>query len=89
MMKSDDLKVANITPFGLRLQPEFKRRVEEAARTSGNSLNAEIAQRLEASLVADESRQEVREEVTALRGEVEDLREEVRSLRRLVNSTLD
>ena len=89
MMKSDDLKIANITPFGLRLQPDLKRRVEESAKASGNSLNAEIAVRLEASFVADENRQDVREEVTTLRGEVEDLREEVRSLRRLVNSALD
>ena len=49
-MKSDDReKVANITPFGLRLQPELKRRVEDAARANGRSLNAEIAARLEKS----------------------------------------
>jgi cell division protein FtsX len=89
MMKSDDLKVANISPFGLRLRPELKKRVEEAAKASGNSLNAEIAVRLEASLLADQDRQEVRDEITLLRGEVDDLREEVKSLRRLVNSVLD
>ncbi len=51
MVNSDDtdVKVANITPFGLRLQPALKRRVEEAAKASGRSLNAEIAARLEAS----------------------------------------
>ena len=49
-MKSDDReKVANITPFGLRLQPELKRRVEEAARANARSLNSEIAARLERS----------------------------------------
>lgn len=89
MVKSDDLKVANITPFGLRLQPELKRRVEEAAKASGNSLNAEIALRLEASLAADDARQGLEDQVNVLRGEVEDLREEIKSLRRLVNTVLD
>lgn len=89
MVKSDDLKVANITPFGLRLQPDLKRRVEEAARASGNSLNAEIAVRLEVSFAADDNRQEVREEVAMLRNEVEDLREQVKSLHRLVNIAMD
>jgi len=89
MVKSDDLKVANITPFGLRLQPDLKRRVEEAARASGNSLNAEIAIRLEASFAADEAHQGLDDQVNTLRGEVEDLRQEVKSLRRLVNTALD
>lgn len=88
-MKSNDLKVANITPFGLRLQPELKRRVEEAAKASGNSLNAEIAVRLEASFVADDNHRDVREEVATLRGEVEDLRGQVKSLHRLVNIAMD
>lgn len=88
-MKSDDLKVTNITPFGLRLQPDLKRRVEEAAKASGNSLNAEIAMRLEASFAADDARLGLDDQVKALRGEVEDLREEVRSLRRLINKSLD
>ena len=50
-MKPDEKeKVANIVPFGLRLQPELKRRVEEAAKANSRSLNAEIAARLEKSL---------------------------------------
>jgi predicted HicB family RNase H-like nuclease len=89
MVKSDDLKVANITPFGLRLQPELKRRVEDAAKASGNSLNAEIAVRLEASFAADDARQGLDDQVEAMRGEIDNLREEVKSLRRLVNSVLD
>jgi hypothetical protein len=44
---------ANITPFGLRLQPDLKQRLEEAAIAGGRSLNAEIALRLDASLRAD------------------------------------
>jgi hypothetical protein len=40
---------AHIVPFGLRLQPELKSRLEESAQASGRSLNAEIAARLEGS----------------------------------------
>ncbi len=39
----------NINPFGLRLQPELKARLEEAAKQNKRSLNAEISARLEAS----------------------------------------
>ena len=51
-MRNDDadMPVAAITPFGLRLQPSLKRRIEEAARANGRSLNSEIAARLEKSL---------------------------------------
>ncbi|WP_280113766.1 Arc family DNA-binding protein [Aliihoeflea sp. 2WW] len=88
-MKSDDKKVANITPFGLRLQPDLKRRVEEAARASGNSLNAEIAMRLEASFAKDDSRQGTDDQVNALRSEVDELREDVRGLRSIVNLIIE
>lgn len=55
MRKSDDpeAKIANISPFGLRLQPDLKKRVEEAARKANRSLNAEITSRLEFSFAAD------------------------------------
>lgn len=45
-----DIKIASITPFGLRLVPELKTRVEDAAKRNGRSLNAEITARLEWSL---------------------------------------
>ncbi|WP_157957943.1 TraY domain-containing protein [Pararhodobacter aggregans] len=41
--------VANIVPFGLRLQPELKAALEAAAQVSGRSLNSEISLRLQAS----------------------------------------
>jgi len=51
IMKPDDReKVANIVPFGLRMQPDLKRRMEDAAKANGRSLNAEITHRLEMSL---------------------------------------
>ncbi len=40
---------ANIPPFGLRMQPELKTLVEEAARASGRSMNAEVVARLEST----------------------------------------
>ncbi|MEX5744648.1 Arc family DNA-binding protein [Massilia sp. X63] len=40
---------AHITPFGLRMQPELKERLEAAAQEAGRSLNAEIVARLEQS----------------------------------------
>ncbi len=51
MRKADDpeTKIANITPFGLRMQPDLKRQVEAAARKANRSLNAEIVSRLELS----------------------------------------
>lgn len=41
---------AHIAPFGVRMQPELKERLEAAAQASGRSLNAEIVARLEQSL---------------------------------------
>lgn len=49
-MADDERKLtANITPFGLRMQPELKSRVEAAARDNNRSMNAEIVERLETS----------------------------------------
>lgn len=39
----------HITPFGLRMQPELKERLERAAHKAGRSLNAEVVDRLERS----------------------------------------
>ncbi|WP_426391928.1 Arc family DNA-binding protein [Variovorax sp. R-27] len=41
----------NIAPFGLRMLPELKERIEAAAKASGRSMNAEITDRLERSFV--------------------------------------
>ncbi len=49
-------KIASIPPFGLRLQPELKSKVEAAARANGRSLNSEIAARLDRSFrIADDA----------------------------------
>lgn len=47
-MKSDE-PMRNINPFGLRLQPNLKARLEASAKENKRSLNAEISARLEES----------------------------------------
>lgn len=42
-------QTAHIPPFGLRLQPDLKERIEAAAKESGRSMNAEVVARLEGS----------------------------------------
>lgn len=39
-----------IAPFGVRMPPELKSRLEAAAKQSGRSLNAEVVARLEQSM---------------------------------------
>lgn len=43
-------KMADITPFGLRMQTEIKEKLEREAKINGRSLNAEIVTRLQNSL---------------------------------------
>jgi Arc-like DNA binding domain len=47
-----ETKIASIPPFGLRMQSGLKRRLEEAAKANGRSLNSEIVARLEQSLAS-------------------------------------
>ena len=49
-MDQERKPMANITPFGLRMQPDLKAAVEQSARENNRSLNAEIVARLEWSL---------------------------------------
>ncbi|MED5545788.1 MAG: Arc family DNA-binding protein [Pseudomonadota bacterium] len=44
-----------IPPFGLRMPPDLKERIQAAAIENNRSMNAEIVSRLEASLVPGES----------------------------------
>jgi Arc-like DNA binding domain len=41
--------LANIAPFGLRMQADLKDRLKAASEENGRSMNAEIVARLEAS----------------------------------------
>lgn len=69
---------AHIVPFGLRLQPELKARLEESAKANGRSLNAEIAARLEASL---EESQDTRAAMIPIMEKLDALTEMLRSER--------
>lgn len=42
--------MADIAPFGLRMQTELKERLEREAKINGRSLNAEIVDRLKKSI---------------------------------------
>lgn len=52
-MADERKPMANIAPFGLRMQPDLKVRVETAAKANNRSLNAEIVERLERSFDTD------------------------------------
>jgi hypothetical protein len=52
-MKNEE-PMRNINPFGLRMQPELKAKIEAAAEKNRRSINAEIHARLEESF-ADEN----------------------------------
>lgn len=45
---------SHIAPFGVRMQPDLKERLEASAQEAGRSLNAEIVARLEASFHSQE-----------------------------------
>lgn len=44
------IKVSDISPFGLRMQPDLKSALEREARIAGRSMNAEIVNRLQLSI---------------------------------------
>ncbi len=62
---------AAINPFGLRMQPDLRERLEVAASDSGRSLNAEITARLEASFRRSVDDERVVEVVTKLKKALE------------------
>lgn len=66
-------QTANIAPFGLRLQPELKERVELSAKENGRSMNAEITARLEKSFEPPQKalNLEVENQAVALRSRVD------------------
>lgn len=45
--KTTTAPTGQIAPFGLRMLPDLKEKIEQAARESGRSMNAEIVARLE------------------------------------------
>lgn len=47
--KTTRAATSHLAPFGVRMQPELKERLEQAAQAAGRSMNAEIVRRLELS----------------------------------------
>lgn len=86
MSDNNEMPVANITPFGLRLQPGLKRRVEEAAKANSRSMNAEIAARLEASFSQTQSSSDLADRLQSLEKEHQKLYLEVRRIAHELNS---
>ena len=48
---ADRTSIRTIKPFPVRLTPEIRQQLESAAKSAGRSLQAEIARRLESSLI--------------------------------------
>lgn len=67
----------SIAPFGLRMLPELKEKIEEAARASGRSMNAEITTRLQQSFAVNSAVKHIAFEngfeTTGLKQEIERL----------------
>jgi len=59
MTRNDRKPMANIPPFGLRMQPDLKAKVEKAAKANNRSLNAEIVSRLEQSFLSEIERKDL------------------------------
>jgi hypothetical protein len=57
--KTTTAPTGQIAPFGLRMLPELKERIENAARESGRSMNAEVVARLEKSFDGNHWLQEI------------------------------
>ncbi len=53
MARTTTAPTGEIAPLGLRMLPQMRERIEQAARASGRSLNAEIVHRLAQSLGED------------------------------------
>ncbi|WP_440864520.1 Arc family DNA-binding protein [Symbiopectobacterium purcellii] len=45
--------VGNIAPTGIRMPEELKRRLKQAAKDEGRSLNSEVVKRLERSFIEE------------------------------------
>ncbi|MFC4923621.1 Arc family DNA-binding protein [Delftia deserti] len=53
MARTTTAPTGQIAPLGLRMLPQMRERIEQAARESGRSLNAEIVHRLAQTLGED------------------------------------
>lgn len=63
--KTTTAPTGQIAPFGLRMLPDLKEKIEQAARESGRSMNAEIVARLEESLAKQQATAGIPTEIAA------------------------
>ncbi|MEL6584046.1 MAG: hypothetical protein AAFQ36_09460 [Pseudomonadota bacterium] len=77
-----------IAPYGLRMRPELKAALQEAADEGGRTLHAEIIVRLERSLISDDTSpqdiQELKAMLTRLNDQATQLTLEVDVLKKRV-----
>lgn len=67
--KTTTAPTGQIAPFGLRMLPELKEKIEQSARESGRSMNAEIVARLEASLDPENNPATLKQRILELEGD--------------------
>lgn len=94
--KTEELKKANITPFGLRMPPDIKERIVALSERNGRSMNSEIIDLISKGLDWETM---ARDEILALAnsqvhsdnilGELQKLRNEVSETNQLVRLKLD
>lgn len=78
--KEDDQKIGNIAPYGLRMMPELREKIERAAFENGRSMNSEITSRLEYTFeVGDLGEKEatLKRSVSAYEGRSNEIIEEI------------
>ena len=70
------LSTSKIPPFGVRMGPDLKTKIEESAKANGRSMNAEIIARLEASFAigSDEMNDQTQKYYNLLQGELRELK---------------
>lgn len=65
--KPEEQRISSVPPFGLRMLPELRQRLERAAEANGRSLNSEIVVRLIETLAQDDYRARPKDDYEVLR----------------------
>lgn len=91
--KTTTAPTGQIAPFGLRMLPDLKEKIEQAARESGRSMNAEIVARLESSFQGpinmDMTFKMLNAEVQRLTDELRDIRSASSPLMAKIGQTVE
>ena len=78
--KSDSLRMRDLSPTGVRLPPELKKRVAEAAAANNRSISAEIVARVEKSFEVADEWENALENINDALGRIERLEREMQDL---------